>query len=186
MITQELLGDVEVGGGHVYRVGELGILVHNMSTPNSPCPPTNRTECDPEFPSPPTAALYYLQNKKRPNTNFIRASITSAGQFNYDVENTPHDGKGCPGTWLFEQACMYFEQQNVTINGIRGDWTFGTNLATINSLTANNQMTLEEAAVHPTLWAFQRASSKGYTNVTILDSDGSPGNYTSVDVLYTP
>lgn len=39
--------------------------------------------------------------------------------------------------------------------------------------------------MHPSLWAFQRASSKGYTNVTVLDFDGTPGNYLSVDVVYT-
>jgi hypothetical protein len=105
--------------------------------------------------------------------------------FHYEVRNEPDDGLGCPGSWLFEQAWMHFHQSGATINGIRGDWTFGTNLVTINALTANNQMTLEEAAVHPSLWAFQRASSKGYTNVVVLDFDGSPGNYISVDVVYT-
>lgn len=150
-----------------------------------PCPPVNRTKCDPEFPAPPTSALYYLRNKQRPTSNYIRADITSSGYFHYEVRNEPDDGFGCPGVWLFEQAWMHFRQNGVTIQGIRGDWTFGTNLVTINALTANSQLTLEEASVHPSLWAFQRASSKGYTNVTVLDFDGTPGNYLSVDVVYT-
>lgn len=152
---------------------------------NTPTPSSNRRECEPNFPAPPTQTLYYLENKKRPNTNYIRASITRLGHFHYAVENMPNDQLGCPGTWLFEQAWMYFIQNKVTITGIRGDWTYGTNLATINVLTANNQMTLDKAAVHVDLWAFQRASSKGYTHVTVLDFQGSPGNYTSVDVVYT-
>ena len=106
------------------------------------------------------------------------------GFFHYNVRNEPPDGLGCSGTWLFEQAWRYFEQNNITIHGIRGDWTGGTNLTTINTLTANNQMTVEDAAKHPSLWAFQRASSKGYMNVQVLDTIGSPGNYTSVDVVY--
>jgi hypothetical protein len=57
-----------------------------MSTPIAPVPPTQRTECDPEFPAPPIAKLFYLRSKKRPNTNFIRAEITSADCFVCDVE----------------------------------------------------------------------------------------------------
>jgi hypothetical protein len=161
-------------------------LVENNSTnPVVPCPPPNRTECDPEFPALPTSTVYYLRNKKRPATNYIRADITGLGYFHCDIRNEPDDGLGCPATWLFEKTWMHFGHNNVTINGIRGDWTFGPNLATINALTVHNQMTLEEAAGHPSLWAFQRASSKGYTNVTVLDSDGSTGYYISVDVVYT-
>jgi hypothetical protein len=128
--------------------------------------------------------LYYLQNRKRPNDNYILADITALGYFHYDVRNKPDDGLGCPGTWLFEQAWNFFAQHQVTINGIRGDWTFGENLTTINKLTTNNQMTVEAAAQDPGLWAFQRASSKGFTKVRVLDTDGAPGNYISIDVVY--
>lgn len=155
-----------------------------MSTPASPGPPTHRTECDPEFVAPPTPKLFYLRNKKRPYTNFILAEITPADYFLYDVENTPDDGLGCPGPWLFELAWDHFVQQGITVKGIRGTWTFGTNLTTINNLTANNQMSLEEAAKQT--WAFGRASSKGFTTVQVIDSDGSPGNYLSVDVVFLP
>lgn len=148
-------------------------------------PPLGKTECDPEFVSPPTPNRYFLQNKKRPLTNFIDAEITGLGYFHYNVKNESDDGLGCPGTWLFEEAWIHFIQNNVTIGGIRGDWTFGVNLATINALAANNQMTLEEAARDPSLWAFQRASSKGYTKVILLDCDGSPVNYTSL-TSFTP
>ena len=155
-----------------------------MSGPAVPCPPAGRGECEPEFPAPPTATLYYLRNRKRPTTNYIRADITGMGYLHYDVRNEPDDGLGCSGIWLFEQAWMHFQQNNVTINGIRGDWTFGANLTRINQLTANNQLTVEVAATHPSLWAYQRASSKGYVNVQVLDTDGSPGHYISVDVVY--
>jgi hypothetical protein len=155
-----------------------------MNAPAAPVPPTRRTECDPEFPAAPTAKLYYLRSKKRPNTNFIRAEITPADYFVYDVENTPDDGLGCPGPWLFELAWDHFVQQGINVKGIRGSWTFGTNLATINHLTANNQTSLADAATQT--WAFTRASGKGFTKVVVLDSDGSPGSYISVDVVFLP
>lgn len=106
------------------------------------------------------------------------------GYLRYNVRNEPDDGLGCPGTWLFEQAWLHFERQLVTIGGIRGEWSFGTNLTTINGLTANNQMSLKDASTHPSLWAFQRARSKGFSSVQVLDFEGTPGNYTSVDVVY--
>jgi len=59
-------------------------------TPSNP-PPT-RSECDPEFASPPTLKLYFVHNKKRLFTNFIRAEVTPIGYFLYDVENEPSDG----------------------------------------------------------------------------------------------
>jgi hypothetical protein len=125
-----------------------------------------------------------LRNKKRPNTNFIRAEISALGYFLYDVENAPDDGLGCPGAWLFEAAWDHFVQNGAQINGVRGSWTFGTNLRTINDLTRNNQMSLPDAAKQT--WGFGRASSKGFANVHVQDSDGSPGNYTSVDVVFLP
>jgi hypothetical protein len=72
----------------------------------------------------------------------------------------------------------------VAITGIRGSWTYGTNLATVNQLTQHNQMTLADAAKQT--WAFARASSKNFSRVVVLDSDGSPGKYISVDVVFLP
>jgi len=125
-----------------------------------------------------------LRNRKRPNDNFIDAAIIGLGYFHYNVRNEPSDGLGCSGTWLFDQAWLYFTHNGAAINGIRGDWTFGTNLTTINNLTASNQMTVQQAAVHASLWAYKRASSKGYANVQVIATLGSPGHYISVDVVY--
>src|SRR5437588_11900030 len=111
-----------------------------MSATAPLCPSPNRTECEPEFPVAPTGVLYYLRNKKRPNSNFIRAEITVLGYFLYHVENTPDDGLGCPGPWLFEAAWNHFVQSGLQIRGVRGSWTFGTNLKTINDLTKNDQL----------------------------------------------
>ncbi len=107
-----------------------------------------------------------------------------AGNFLYNVENTPADGLGCPGPWLFEVAWDHFAQMGVSIRGIRGSWTFGRNLTTVNALTQNQQLSLPDAAKQT--WAFARASGKGFTSVQLLDSDGTPGNYRSVDVVFLP
>jgi hypothetical protein len=128
--------------------------------------------------------VYILRNKKRPR-NFILAEITSMGYFKCYVENRPKDGTGCPGWWLFQVALDYFvREQQVTINGARGDWTSGDNLATVNRLTAGGQMTLEEASRQT--WTYQQASQRGYTRYHYLDSDGSPGKYTEVQVVFLP
>jgi hypothetical protein len=113
------------------------------------------------------------------------AEITAMGYFRSHVENLPKDKTGCPGWWLFQVAWDHFVQGGqVTIKGIRGDWTFGDNLETINRLTAGNQMTLEEASRHT--WTFQQPSRRGFTRYHYLDSDGGPGNYTEVQVVFLP
>jgi hypothetical protein len=72
------------------------------------------------------------------------------------------------------------------VNGIgfRGDWTFGDNLDTVNRLTAGNQMTLEDASKQT--WTYQQARQRGFPHYQYLYSDGSPGNYTEVQVVFLP
>jgi hypothetical protein len=45
-------------------------------------------------------------------------------------------------------------------------------------------MKLDDAA--RLTWTGLRATNKGFTSVMILDADGSPGNYVSVDVVFQP
>ncbi len=145
------------------------------------CPPTGVVDCD-SVVQMATATLCVLQNKRK-RQNFIWAEITSLGFFKCYVENLPKDKTGCPGGWLFQVAWDYFvQEEKVAINGVRGDWTFGDNLDTVNKLTAGNQMTLEEAARHT--WTYQLASQRGFTRYQYLDSDGSPDNFTDVQVVF--
>lgn len=150
---------------------------------STPCPPARAVDCEPEVQTA-ASTLYILQNKKK-QQNFIRAEITSMGYFKLYVENQPKDGTGCPGWWLFQVALDYFvREQQFAIKGVRGDWTFGDNLATVNRLTAGNQMTLEEASRQT--WTYRQASQNGFTRYHYLDSDGSSGNYTEVQVVFLP
>jgi hypothetical protein len=131
-----------------------------------------------------TATVYYLQNRKK-SRNFIMADLTDLGYFHFYVENLPKDGTGCPGRWLFSLAWDYFvQEQKAAIQGIRGDWFSGDNLDTINRLTVGNQMSLEEASKHT--WTYRQAVQKGFTRYQYLDAQGSPGKYTSVDVVFLP
>ena len=111
--------------------------------------------------------------------------ITVNGYFHFYVENLPKDKTGCPGSWMFEVAWNHFvRDQKVTVKGVRGDWTSGDNLAAVNRLTAGNRMTLEEASKQT--WTYQLALNKGFPRYQYLDAQGSPGHYTSVDVVFLP
>src|SRR5438067_426641 len=102
------------------------------------CPPGSAIDCEPDV-QVATATVFYLQNKKK-QRNFIMADLTGMGYFHFYVENLPKDKTGCRGWWLFQVAWDYFAQdQKVSIQGIRGDWTSGDNLDTVNRLTAGGQ-----------------------------------------------
>jgi hypothetical protein len=140
-------------------------------------------DCEPDVQAA-TSTVYYLRSKKK-KRNFIMADLTGMGFFHFYVENLPQDKTGCPGWWLLQIAWNYFVQdQKVTIQGIRGDWTSGDNLVIVNRLTAGNKMSLEEASKQT--WTYQQAVKKGYTRYQYIDAQGSPGRYTSVDVVFLP
>ena len=154
-----------------------------MSTPPVPSPVARVVGCEPDVQAA-TSTVYYLRNKRK-KRNFIMADITAMGYFHFYVENLPKDGTGCPGWWLFQVAWDYFRrEQNLSIQGVRGDWTSGDNLDTVNRLTTANRMTLEEASKHT--WTCQQAMSKGFTRYQYIDAQGGPGQYTSVDVVFLP
>ena len=139
--------------------------------------------CEPDVRSA-TSTGYYLHNKRK-QRNFIMAEVTTAGYFHFYVENLPKDNTGCPGWWLFQTAWDFFiQEQLVTIKGIRGDWTSGDNLDTVNRLTASNLTTLEDASKQT--WTYQQAKQKNFTRFQYLHALGTPGNYTSVDVVFLP
>jgi hypothetical protein len=131
-----------------------------------------------------TSTTYYLRNQKK-KQNLIMADVTRRGYFHCYVENLPKGQTGCPGWWLFQAAWDYFVgDQKVTITGVRGDWTSGDNLETVNRLTAGNQMTLEEASKKT--WTYRQAMIRGFTRYHYIDARGGPGQYTSVDVVFVP
>ncbi len=149
-----------------------------------PCPPSGTIDCEPEVRTTITGTAYALQNKKKVQ-NLFTADITSLGYFKFYVQNLPKDRTGCPGWWLFQVAWDYFVlEKKVPITGVRGDWTFGDNLDTVNDLTAGGKMTLEEASKQT--WTYQQARIKGFSTYHYLDCVGSPGKYSEVQVVFLP
>ncbi len=146
-------------------------------------PPAGVTDCEPDVQAA-TGSVFLLRNRKKPG-NFIMASLgAQTGHFDYHVQNLPKDGTGCPGRWLVQLAWDHFQQHGVAIAGIRGDWTFGDNLDQVNALTQGGRVSVEDAARQT--WSAARAWERGMRNILVLETEGTPGQYRSVDVLFTP
>jgi hypothetical protein len=130
-----------------------------------------------------TSTLFLLRNRRKPG-NFIQASLSArTAYFGYYVENLPKDRTGCPGRWLVQVAWEHFLRQSRTIDGIRGEWFSGDNLDQVNALTQGGRMRVEDAARHT--WSATRAWERGMRTLVVLATDGTPGQYRSVDVLFT-
>jgi hypothetical protein len=141
-----------------------------MNLPVVPVPAVGVVDCEPELQIA-SSTVYYLRNRKK--------------RRNFYVENIPKDKTGCSGSWLFRVAWDYFVQdQKVAIKGVRGDWTSGDNLDIVNRLTAGGRTTLEQASKQT--WTYQLAKSKGFSRFQCINTQGSPGQYKSVDVVFLP
>ncbi len=69
------------------------------------------------------------------------------------------------------------------VRGIKGEWTYETNLMKFNELTAGGK-SAREAALGT--WTGEQAAANGYRNVVVRTLEGKPGSYTKVDVLFVP
>lgn len=69
------------------------------------------------------------------------------------------------------------------VRAIKGSWSYGDNLAAFNELTARG-VSPEAAALRT--WSGQQASSLGFGRVSVTSLEGTAGNYTKVEVLFTP
>jgi hypothetical protein len=155
-----------------------------MSTPTPVIlPPAGVANCEPDIQAA-TSIVYLFRNRRKPG-NFIMAHVvTQTGYFHYHVQNLPRDGTGCPGRWLVQLAWEHFLRQGTAMTGIRGEWTFGDNLDRVNALTQGGRGPLEDAAWQT--WSAARAWERGMRTLIVLATDGAPGQYRSVDVLFMP
>lgn len=140
------------------------------------CGPQSAVECDPEV-TKATTLEFELRNRRKAQ-NFIVGELVS-GALCFIIENLPHDGKGCPGKWLFDAMMQHFGS---TVNEIQGNWTYGVNLSAVNTLTAKG-VSLADAALQT--YTGKRANDWGFSNVKVSQASGSPGSYTSVEVVFT-
>ncbi|HKI37175.1 MAG TPA: hypothetical protein VKA46_35300 [Gemmataceae bacterium] len=146
-------------------------------------PPAGVVACEPDIQAA-TSTVFLLRNRRKPG-NFIMASVgVQTGNFSYHVQNLPKDGTGCPGRWLVQLAWEHFLRQGCAIAGIRGEWIFGDNLDQVNALTQRGGMSVEDAARQT--WSAARAAERGMRTLAVLAADGTPGQYRSIDVLFTP
>jgi hypothetical protein len=156
-------------------------MVHNTSTGQIPAP-AGSTECYPEIRKA-TPTEYELVNPRK-QSNFIIGELVSGGQLSFIVENLPKTTPqtGCPGKWMFQQMMAYF---GASVTAIQGNWVgpASDNLIAINRMTAGGGMAVEEAAKQT--WTGLRAKDFGYSQVEVVGTpSGTPGNYTTVHVLF--
>ena len=84
------------------------------------------------------------------------------------------------GHVLFQAMINYF---GTRARGVIGSWTYGTNLAKFNELTAQ-RLTFEQAVAGT--WTGIQALENGFRTVTIIGTPtGTPGAYTRVLVEFT-
>jgi len=84
---------------------------------------------------------------------------------------------------MFQQMIRHF---GTSVVAIQGNWVGASsdNLTAINTLTAGGAMTVEEAAKQS--WTGMRAKDNGFTQVHLRGTPiGTPGQYASVQVLFT-
>src|SRR5579871_119786 len=112
-----------------------------------------------------------------------RGSVTPRGELEIDMRTRVEGGprsKLLNGSEQFRKIVRFFSGQ---FSSIKGNWQFGDNLNTVNKLTAGGKMSVEEAAGQT--WTGEQAAAAGYKKVTLLGPpEGTPGNYTTVKVLF--
>lgn len=121
---------------------------------------------------------FMLLNRNKTN-NFIWGELDS-GELSFIVENRPRDGKGCPGSWLFAAMMKHFGS---SVMAVRGSWTYGDNLAHVNTLTAGSGTSMDAAARQT--WTGKRCAEWDFFFVEVLNVVGTPGHYISVQVRFT-
>jgi hypothetical protein len=107
----------------------------------------------------------------------ILANLDQEGLVEFKI-NT--EGSGVRGTDLFRQMMQHFGDN---AKGVWGKWVSGTNLNTVNELTAQG-IPLEEAVART--WTANRARDFGFGKATIVGEPvGMPGAYTNITVRFT-
>lgn len=127
-----------------------------------------------------TSDTYWVTDSAIPRAS-ARGEITPRGELSITMRTVLEDGTRSTvlrGAEQFQRILNYFAGR---FTSIKGSWQYGTNLAKINELTGKG-MSLEAAAAET--WTGQQAAQAGYKAVRILNTQGTPGNYTSVQVRF--
>jgi hypothetical protein len=122
-----------------------------------------------------------------PPTAYAEFELSKRGRFFGNVETAPEDG---PTSVMIDAKKAFhaaYRHLSGQFEGIKGSWTFGSNLAAFNRLTGEGK-TPEEAAFGT--WTGQRAAELGYTKVVFSGEGlaeletGVPGKYEKMSALF--
>lgn len=154
--------------------------------------PAPDPDATPPFGSP---ALPRLVNESGPGRYFVKdtahprfiaeGSITPRGELSITLRAELETGQRSTllkGYEQFQAILSFFEGQ---FTAIKGSWQFGSNLARFNELTAPGPGQLSPNAAAAATWSGQQAAAAGFRTVQVTNLQGTPGNYTTVQVLFT-
>jgi RHS repeat-associated protein len=124
---------------------------------------------------------YLVQDPASPRF-YAEGTVSSHGELSISIRTVLETGQRSTlltGAEQFQNIVRFFRGQ---FTSIKGNWQFGSNLARFNELTAQG-LSAEEAAART--WTGQQAAAAGFKTVKVQNLQGTPGKYTSVQVLFT-
>lgn len=113
----------------------------------------------------------------------VRARLTDHGILHLYL--ITRDRNGYPtapftGSNAFQEIMDFF---GARVRAFVSHWSWGTNLAKVNELTSDPNVSLE-AAVQQT-WAARQASKFGFSKAEVVAFAGQPGNYEGATVVFS-
>ena len=157
--------------------------VPNTRTPSRPQPATPQAIKPPERIDRSTGERYYVVDSSNPRFVATGEVHPSRGELTIDIRTVLEDGTRSPvlrGAEEFQNIVNFFRGQ---FTRIKGNWQYGSNLAEVNRLTGPpHNLSLEKAVTRT--WTADQARNAGYLNVIDFHANGTPGNYTEVQVIF--
>jgi hypothetical protein len=179
----ETVYNLEVEGDHCYRVGQQGLLVHDMSALNPNIKVT----------SSPTSATTFRTEDGNDSDFFIFGTVGN-GVLKFEVvRKLPNKTSTITGREFFDAMWAHLGSK---VKVIEGSWDNTNpqrvdNLKRFNQATANPKVPLETAALVATRTG-QWADDLGYSKVTFILLDPDPqtgpnarGHFTKVIVYFS-
>jgi hypothetical protein len=124
---------------------------------------------------------YFVRDSSNPRF-YAEGVVNRRGELSVSIRTTLENGvrsKLLKGYEQFQKIVAFFGNH---VQSIKGNWQFGSNLAKINELTIGGKLSLQEAAAQT--WTAQQAGAAGFGRITVIGAEGTPGKYTTVQVLF--
>ncbi|MFE9328634.1 hypothetical protein ACIHDR_47650 [Nocardia sp. NPDC052278] len=172
-----VIGADEHGGHEIEKAGEGLSPEHTGSTPHEESAPSPPRLIDRSIPG----QRYYKQDTESPRL-YSEGTVGPNGELYLTLRTQLENGQRSTllrGAEQFQAILKYFEGD---FTSILGNWQWGSNLARFNELTA--QGFSPEAAAAKT-WTGKQAANAGFRTIRVLNSQGDPGKYTTVQVEFT-